>query len=110
LHPPIPFAAEQHTGSDRSRTPAQFYGVFSGLLGRARAIEQAPTFAIQVTPSIGLQPVRKGAEQQMARKVRRRSAAECSMPTAAQLLGVEIMQLRNLDIQRLAIRAAQDRS
>jgi mannose/cellobiose epimerase-like protein (N-acyl-D-glucosamine 2-epimerase family) len=64
--------------------PAQFYGALSGLLGRARAIEQA-ALAIQVTPSIGLQPVREGAEQQMARKVRRRWAAERSMPTASGL-------------------------
>ena len=40
----------------------------------------------------------------MARKVRRRSAAERSMPTAAQLLDIEIAQLRNLEIQRRTIR------
>ena len=89
--------------------PAQFYGALSGLLGRARAIEQAATLAIQVTPSIGLQPVREGAEQQMARKVRRRSAAERSMPTAPQLLDIEIAQLRNLEIERRTNQAAPHR-
>ena len=40
----------------------------------------------------------------MARKVRRRSAAERSMPTAPQLLDIEIAQLRNLEIERRTIR------
>ena len=66
-------------------------------------IEQAATLAIQVTPSIGLQPVREGAEQQMARKMRRRSPAEHNAPTAAQPLDIEIAQLRNLGIQRRTV-------
>jgi hypothetical protein len=92
LHRPVPLAAEDGTGSDISAASTRIHGAQSGFLGRARAVEETPTFAIEVTQLIGLQPVGEGAKQEMARKVRGRWPATDSVPTAAKPVDVEIAQ------------------
>ena len=70
-----------------------------GLLGRARAIEQAYGLGVQVTQLIGLQPVGQDAKQQMAGQVRGRLPPEHGVPTAAKLTDAEIAQARNLGVE-----------
>ena len=71
---------------------------------RPRPIEQTLTLPVQVPKTVGVQPVRQAAKQEMTGKVSGRSPAECGMPTAAKLTNVEITQARNLDVEFLAVR------
>ena len=78
-------------------------GVPSSLLRRPRPIEQTLTLPVQVPKTVGLQPERQAAKQEMTSKVSGRWPAECGMPTAAKLTNVEITQARNLDVERRAV-------
>jgi hypothetical protein len=83
---------------------AQIHGTLASLLRRPGPIEQTPTLPVQVPKTIGLEPVRQAAKQEMARKGSRRWRAEHGMPTAAKLDHVETTQARNLDIELGAVR------
>src|SRR5262245_28966862 len=54
--------------------------------------------------TVGLKPIRQNAEQEMAGQVRVRPPPDDVMPTASKLADVETAQVRNLDVDCLAVR------
>ena len=53
-------------------------------------VEQTPAFTIQITETIGLEPVGYDPKQQVARQVRGRRSPENCLPTVAKPADVEI--------------------
>jgi hypothetical protein len=78
LHPAVPLTAEDGARSDVRDTSARVHGALPSFLGRTRAVEQTPTFAIEVTQLIGLQPVGEDAKQEMSNKL-----TVCAIPISA---------------------------
>src|SRR6202045_851798 len=79
LHLPVSFAGKDRAGPEHRGPLAQPHGVLSSLLRRPRAVEQTLRLTLQVAQTIGLQPVRQGAKQEMT--VSGRWPAECGTPT-----------------------------
>jgi hypothetical protein len=59
---------------------------------------------IQITQPIGLQPVGQNAQQEMAGQVRGRPPPEHIVPTDLKFTDTEIAQVRDLGVERFAIR------
>ena len=65
---------------------------------------------IEVPKTIGLDPEGQDRKQQMPRQVRRRRSLENALPPGAQILEIEVAQMRDLVFYRCLGRSGRARS
>jgi hypothetical protein len=99
----VPLAPQHSARPQIRRTAGQIHGALPRILRRHRTVEQTLALAVQITQHIGLQPVSKNAEQEVAGQVGVWLPPEYVMPTASKLPDVEIAQARNLAVECLAV-------
>jgi hypothetical protein len=74
------------------------------LRARPDPVQQTATVGIEISQTIGLQPIGQNTKQQMAGNVRRRWPPEGHMPSGSEVADIEIAQTRDLVLKPLSIR------
>ena len=104
LQVPVPLAGQHCTGPQAGLNPIQVCCELDEVSRRSRFIQQLPSGWVEIAEGFSLQPICESSQQQMSGQARGRLPPKHRAPSGSERIDIETTQMRDLNVDRLAIR------